>query len=58
MNKLNYLLLLLFFYLLHVLKIKEASLIQETRQDLEMISRRDGYDALENGDPYFAAKKF
>tara|TARA_A100001388_G_C28769940_1_gene503177 strand:+ start:1688 stop:2524 length:837 start_codon:yes stop_codon:yes gene_type:complete len=38
---------------------KKASLIKETRQDLEMISAyREGYDALNQGDPYFAAKKF
>ena len=38
---------------------KEVSLIQETRQDLEMISAyKEAYNALEKGDPYFAAKKF
>ena len=38
---------------------KKDSLIKETRQDLEMISAyREGYDALNQGDPYFAAKKF
>ena len=38
---------------------KEVSLIKETKQDLEMISvYREAYDALEEGDPYFAAKKF
>ena len=60
MNKLNYLLLLLLFLFIACSKDqKETSLIQETRQDLEMISAyRDGYDALEKGDPYFAAKKF
>ena len=59
MNKLSYLSLLFCFYLLLVQKIKEVSLIQETRQDLEMISaHREGYNALEKGDPYFAAKKF
>ena len=38
---------------------KEISLIQESRQDLEMISAyKEAYNALEDGDPYFAAKKF
>tara|TARA_B100001564_G_scaffold351459_1_gene357357 strand:+ start:1739 stop:2578 length:840 start_codon:yes stop_codon:yes gene_type:complete len=38
---------------------KNISLIKETRQDLEMISvYREAYDALEEGDPYFAANKF
>ena len=38
---------------------KEVSLIQETRQDLEMVSvYKDAYTALEEGDPYYAAKKF
>ena len=38
---------------------KEISVLKENRQDLEMISSyRDAYQALEEGDPYFAAKKF
>ena len=38
---------------------KEISVLKENRQDLEMISPyRDAYQALEEGDPYFAAKKF
>ena len=38
---------------------KEISLIQETSQDLEIIAAyKEGYKALEEGDPYFAAKKF
>ena len=38
---------------------KNISLIKETRQDLEMISvYREAYEALEEGDPYFAANKF
>jgi len=38
---------------------KKISLIKETRQDLEMISAyREGYLALEENDPYFAANKF
>ena len=40
-------------------KNEEISLIKETNQDLEIISAyREAYDAIENGDPYFAAKKF
>ena len=38
---------------------KEISLIQESSQDLEIIAAyKEGYNALEEGDPYFAAKKF
>ena len=38
---------------------KEISVIKENRQDLEMISTyKEAYKALEEGDPYFAAKKF
>ena len=60
MNKLSYLsLLFLFLFVACSKDKKEVSLIQETRQDLEMISAyREGYNALEKGDPYFAAKKF
>ena len=60
MNKLSYLFLLFLFLLTSCAKDeKEVSLIQETRQDLEMISAyKEAYNALEKGDPYFAAKKF
>ncbi len=38
---------------------KEVSKIQETRQDLELVSAyKEAYLALEEGDPYYAAKKF
>ena len=38
---------------------KEISIIKENKQDLEMISTyKEAYNALEDGDPYFAAKKF
>ena len=38
---------------------KKISVIKETRQDLEMISAyKEGYIALNQGDPFFAAKKF
>ena len=37
---------------------KEISLIKENRQDLEMMSAyKEAYRALDEGDPYFAAKK-
>ena len=38
---------------------KKISVIKETRQDLEIITAyKEGYKAFEEGDPYFAAKKF
>ena len=38
---------------------KEVSIIKENKQDLEMISTyKEAYNALKEGDPYFAAKKF
>jgi len=38
---------------------KEISYIKESRQDLEMVAAyREAYKAIEEGDPYFAAKKF
>ena len=37
----------------------KISVIKESRQDLEMISAyKEGYNALDQGDPFFAAKKF
>ncbi len=37
----------------------KISLIKETSQELEMISAyKEAYEALNTGDPYFAAKKF
>jgi len=37
----------------------EISVIKENRQDLEMMtSYLEGYESLNNGDPFFAAKKF
>ena len=60
MNKFNFLLLLLVIILSGCAKEeKEVSLIKETSQELEMISTyNDAYEALRNGDPFFAAKKF
>ena len=38
---------------------KKISTIQESRQDLELVvTYKDAYKALDQGDPYFAAKKF
>ena len=38
---------------------KEISLIKETSQELEMVEAyKQAYEALEQNDPYFAAKKF
>ena len=38
---------------------KNISLIKETNQDLEMLATyEEAYTALDQGDPYFAAKKF
>ena len=60
MNKFIFLLL---FFLLSLNACskdkKKISLIKETSQDLEMISTyKEAYKALNEGDPYFAAKKF
>ncbi len=61
MNKFKLIFVILFFILLNNCskEKKEISLIKETKQDLEMIaSYREAYNAIEEGDPYFAAKKF
>ncbi len=60
MNKFSWLILLFLFFLNACSKeAKEVSLIKETKQDLEMISAyKEGYNALQEGDPYYAAKKF
>ena len=53
--------LLLFLFLLNSCSKdeKNISLIKETKQDLEMITTyNEAYKALDEGDPYFAAKKF
>ena len=52
-------LLTLFFFNSCSKEEKTISKIKETSQDLEMISAyKDAYEALEEGDPYFAAKRF
>lgn len=62
MKEVKYLLIIfILFFLSSCAKEKneDISLIKETNQDLEIISAyREAYDALENEDPYFAAKKF
>ena len=60
MKKIYFLLFFsLFFFNSCSKDIKEVSVIKENTQDLEMISAyREGYESLNEGDPYFAAKKF
>ena len=60
MKKLNIIFSIFLFLIIACSKEeKEISVIKETRQDLEMVSAyKEGYKALEEGDPYFAAKKF
>ena len=60
MKKLNIIFSIFLFFIIACSKEeKEISVIKETRQDLEMVSAyKEGYKALEEGDPYFAAKKF
>ena len=61
MNQIKYLFFALFFILSISCskKEKEISYIKETKQDLEMVtSYKEAYKALEENDPYFAAKKF
>ena len=60
MIKFSYIILLFIFFFTACSKDeKEISIIKEDKQDLEMISAyREAYKALEELDPYFAAKKF
>ena len=61
MNKYKLILVIFFSILLNSCSKdeKEISLIKETKQDLEMVAAyREAYLAIEEGDPYFAAKKF
>tara|TARA_X000000368_G_scaffold408831_1_gene389969 strand:- start:155 stop:985 length:831 start_codon:yes stop_codon:yes gene_type:complete len=60
MKKLNIIVSIFLFFIIACSKEeKEISVIKETSQDLEMISAyKDAYQALDEGDPYFAAKKF
>ena len=62
MKEVKYLLIIFILFFLNSCakeKNEDISLIKETNQDLEIISAyREAYDALENGDLYFASKKF
>ena len=62
MNKFSFLLLSLIFFLNACAtkeNEKDVSVIKESKQDLEMVAAyKEGYEALDNGDPYFAANKF
>ena len=60
MKKIN-IIFFLFLLLINACSKEEKKIvvIKETKQDLEMISAyKEGYKALNEGDPYFAAKKF
>ena len=58
--RLSYLFLLFFFFLNNCGKEeKEISVIKETSQELELVTAyNEAYEALNKGDPYFAARKF
>jgi len=60
MNQIRYLLVLLIHLLSTCAKEeKEISIIKETKQDLEMVTvYKEAYKALNENDPYLAAKKF
>ena len=60
MKKIIYSVLIVLFFLNSCGKDKkEISTIKENRQDLELVSTyKEAYKALDQGDPYFAAKKF
>ncbi len=61
MNSFRYLLVIIFLISFSSCskENKEISIIKESNQNLEMISAyREGYEALANNDPFFAAKKF
>ena len=60
MKKIN-IIFFLFLFLINACskEEKKIAVIKETKQDLEMISAyKEGYRALDQADPYFAAKKF
>ncbi len=59
MNKFNFFLLILVIALIGCAKEEKKVSIKETSQELEMISSyNEAYESLNDGDPYFAAKKF
>tara|TARA_B100001093_G_C26849811_1_gene1024582 strand:- start:1277 stop:2110 length:834 start_codon:yes stop_codon:yes gene_type:complete len=60
MNKFCFLIILIILFFSSCSKdIKKGPAIKESKQDLEiLLAYQEGYNALEEGDPYFAAKKF
>ena len=61
MNHIKYFFIIFFILFLNSCSKdeKEISYIKETSQDLEMVTAyKEAYKALEENDPYFAAKKF
>jgi len=58
--RISYLFLLFFFFFNSCGKEeKEISVIKETSQELELVTAyNEAYEALNKGDPYFAARKF
>ena len=60
MNRFSFLILFFLFFLNACSKDeKEISSIKESKQGLEMVTAyKEAYQALSQGDPYFAAKKF
>ena len=60
MKNFIYLFILVFIFLTSCSKeLKDSSVVKENRQDLEMITAyNEAYNALYEGDPYFAAQKF
>ena len=61
MNQTKYLILILAFFFINscAKEVKNISKIKETDQNLEMVAAyKEAYKALDENDPYFAAKKF
>ena len=61
MNQIKYLFIIFFLFFLNscTKDQKKVSIIKETSQDREIITAyKDAYRALEENDPYYAAKKF
>jgi len=61
MNQIKYLFIIFFLFFLNscAKEEKEISIIKETNQELEISTAyKEAYKALEENDPYFAAKKF
>jgi len=59
MSKINLILILLMIVSACSKQEIKTPTIKETKQDLEVITAyKEGYNAIESGDPFFAAKKF